>query len=149
MIQSKQRQSKNNQESLLDALDKLDRWASSTEIKHHLDQKASSKAREDAQRKYSNGEFSFRDIDVYERKNSSSMDLRTVQRWLVFYVKKGFVEKKHNKYLLSITGKRELRFREYAQAYGTTSLNHIMDFNFPTMNTLDRNIWDLRCVCYD
>ncbi len=137
MILYKQRQSKANQESLLEALDELDKWSSSTEIKHYLDQKASS---EDAQSKYSNGEFSLRGIEEHVQKNSSSMDLRTVQRWLAFWVKKGFVEKKHNKYLLSITGKRELRFRLFAQAYGTISLNAIMDCNFPTINTLEKNL---------
>jgi hypothetical protein len=68
------------------------------------------------------------------------MNIRTIQRWLRAFLWKGFIFKKHNKYVLSITGKRELQFRQYAQAYGTISLNYIMDFNFPTMNTLDRNL---------
>ncbi|MDQ6667583.1 MAG: hypothetical protein M3Y53_05065, partial [Thermoproteota archaeon] len=34
----------------------------------------------------------------------------------------------------------ELRFREFAQAYGIISLNALMDCNFPTINTLEKNL---------
>ena len=59
------------------------------------------------------------------------MNLRTVQRWLATCIEKGFVDKKHNKYSLSINGKRELRFREYAHAYGTIVFECYDELQFP------------------
>jgi hypothetical protein len=49
MIMYKQFQSKNNQESILTALDEVDKPVSSTEIKQHLDQKAFNKTKSKAE----------------------------------------------------------------------------------------------------
>ena len=125
------------------ALDKLDKPVSSKELEQYLKEQAVIKAREKFREMQYAGELDGQDIDSYVIKHSTSMDLRTIQRWLKTFLMKGYIVKKYNKYALSITGKRELQFREYAQAYGTISLNGIMDFNFSTMNTLDRNLISL------
>jgi hypothetical protein len=125
------------------ALDKLDKPVSSRELEQYLKEHAVIQTRENFEQKQYAGELDGQDVDTYVSKHCSSMDLRTIQRWLKTFLMKGYVVNNHNKYVLSITGKRELQFRKYAQAYGTTSLNYIMDFNFPTMNTLDRNLINL------
>jgi hypothetical protein len=140
MIQYKLQQSNVNQESLLIALDKLDKPVSSMELEQYLKKQAVIRAREDFERTQYAGEVGGQDITSYVSSHSSSMNLRTIQRWLKAFLLKGYIVKKHNKYVLSITGKRELQFKQYAQAYGIISLNYIMDFSFPTMNTLDRNL---------
>jgi hypothetical protein len=142
MLQYKRQQSNDNQESLLIALDKLDKPVSSRELEQYLKEHSVIQAREKFERLQYAGELDGQDVDTYISKHSS-MDLRTIQRWLKTFLMKGYVVKNHNKYVLSITGKRELQFREYAQAYGTISLNYIMDFNFPTMNSMDRNLINL------
>ena len=118
MIQYKQSQSKGNQESIIVSLEELDKPVSSNEIKQHLDQKALQKAQSEADLKHSNAEITDSEIQEYINKNGKSMNLRTVQRWLTGLVKQGFVDKKNNKYSLSVTGKREIQFREFAQGYG-------------------------------
>jgi hypothetical protein len=143
MLQYKRQQSNDNQESLLIALNKLDKPVSSRELEQYLKKYAVIQARENFERMQYASELDGQDVDSYVSKHSSSMDLRTIQRWLKTFLMKGYVVKNLNKYVLSITGKRELQFREYAQAYGTSSLNYIMDFNFPTLNTLDRNLTNL------
>ena len=142
MLQYKRQQSNDNQESLLIALDKLDKPVSSRELEQYLKAHSVIQARENFERMQYAGELDGQDVNMYVSKHSS-MDLRTIQRWLKTFLIKGYVVKNHNKYVLSITGKRELQFREYAQAYGTISLNYIMDFNFPTMNRMDRNLINL------
>lgn len=141
MILYKQKQSGDNKEAILMALDNLDKPVSSREIKQYLKDLALGQAKEDFTLKFTAGEIDGQDRDSYVSKHSRTMDLRTIQRWIKTFHTKGYVERKeHNKYVLSITGKRELQFREYAQAYGTIALNHIMDFLLPTMNSLDRNL---------
>jgi hypothetical protein len=142
MVEHKQKQSGENLELVLAALDELDKPVSSSEIEHHLRMTAHERAESDVRRRYEFGEIGSGDID--RSRNSNSTSLRTVQRCLEYLRSRGFVERVvHNKYSLSITGKRELMFREFAQAYGTTSLNRIMDVYFPTLNSLDKNIGKL------
>lgn len=143
MIEYKQSQSKNNQESIFVVLHELDKPVSTTEIKQYLDQKSLHNAESQAELKYNNCEITFNEIKEYVNKNARTIDLRTVQRWLKVLVEKGFVERKNNKYLLSITGKRELQFREFAQGYGTVALNTIMDCHFPTTNSQEENLSEL------
>ena len=49
MIEYKQSQSKNNQESILVVLDELDKSLSSAEIKQYMDQKSLRKAKSEAE----------------------------------------------------------------------------------------------------
>ena len=140
MIQYKQSQSKGNQESIVVALEELDKPVSSNEIKQHLDQKALQKAQSEADLKHNNAEITDSEIQEYINKNGKSMNLRTVQRWLTGLAKQGFVDKKNNKYSLSVTGKREIQFREFAQGYGGMALKYIMDCHFPTINTPEKNL---------
>jgi hypothetical protein len=140
MIEYKQTQSKSNQESIIDALEELDKPVSSKEIKQYLDLKAVQKAKSQAHLMYDNAEITEKDITKYIRKNSRAPDLRTVQRWLTALLKQEFVDRKNNKYSLSVTGKREIQFRQFAQGYGGMALKYIMDCHFPTINTLERNV---------
>src|SRR4051812_11545006 len=98
MIEYKQSQSKNNQESILFVLHGLDKPVSTTEIKQYLDQKSRHNAQSQAELKYSNCEITFNEIKEYVNKNARTMDLRTVQRWLKVLVERGFVDRKNNKY---------------------------------------------------
>jgi hypothetical protein len=140
MIEYKQSQSKSNQESIVDALEELDKPVSSKEIKRYLELKALEKAKSEAYLKYNNAEITENEIPKYISKNSKAVDLRTVQRWLTRLVKQEFVDRKNNKYSLSVTGKREIQFRQFAQGYGGIALKYIMDCHFPTINTLEKNI---------
>src|SRR5262249_42133463 len=140
MVERKQRESRDNLDLIFTVLDELGKPASSNEIKEHMHKTAIKRAKENAKHKYESGEISSNAIKQEELKNTKNMSLRTIQRMLAYSVYKGFVEKRNTKYLLSITGKRELKFRQFAHAYGTTSLNYIMDLNFPTLNNLDKNL---------
>ena len=140
MIEYKQSQSKSNQDSIIDALEELDKPVLSKEIKRYLESKALEKAQSEAHLKYNNAEITKNEISEYIRKNNKSMDLRTVQRWLTRLVKQGFVDRKNYKYSLSVAGKREIQFRQFAQGYGGIALKYIMDCHFPTINTLEKNI---------
>jgi len=143
MLNYKQTQSKSNAETILDALDKLEKPSSSTEIKQYLDNKAFSKAQEEAEAKYNNAEITYAEVQNYIDKNSKTMDLRTVQRWLSELVKRGFVERKYNRYSLTITGKRELQFRAFATSYGLIALNTLMNYHSPTRYTHEDNLMKL------
>jgi hypothetical protein len=143
MIRYKQTQSKSNQDSIVYALEEFDKPVSSNDVKLYLDQKALQNATLVANQKYSNSEISSKQIPEYIHKNNNSMNLRTVQRWLRTLVNQGFVDKKNNKYSLSVTGKREIQFRQFAQGYGGIALKYIMDCHFPTINTLDKNLEQL------
>src|SRR5215212_5115969 len=123
MLKFKQRQSENNSEQILNALDDLARPVSSAEIKQHIHQKDLEKAKEDAE----DADVTSDKISEYISKNSKTMDLRTIQRWLTKFVQSGLVENKYNKYSLSESGKRHLRFREFARSYGLIALNNIMN----------------------
>jgi len=125
------------------AMDKLDKPVSSRGIEQYLEQEAISRATEEFQRKYSDGKIDGQKKNSYIKEHGEGISLRTIQRGLKTLSKKGFVDKQHNKYILSITGKREAQFREYSQAYGIISLNQIMDFMFPTNNTFDKNLAEL------
>ena len=143
MLTYKQIQSKSNAETVLVAFDEIGKPASSTEIKRYLDQKALSKAQEEVEAKYSNAEITHADIKNYIDQNSRTMDLRTVQRWLSELVKRGFIERKYNRYSLTNIGKRELQFRAFATSYGLLALNTLMNYHFPTKYTLEHNLTKL------
>ena len=144
MVEHKQRQSRDNLDFLFAVLDELGKPASSNEIEEHTRKRAVLRAKdrkyEIMRAKYESGDISCNAVKEFEREKTKNMSLRTIQRMLTYCVSKGFVEKRNTKYLLSITGKRELKFRQFAQAYGTASLNDIMDLNFPTLNNLDKNL---------
>lgn len=140
MLRHKQLESENNSEIILTALDDLSSAVSSTEIKKFLDQQALHKAKTDAERKYDNAEITSHEKKEYIFMHSKTMDLRTIQRWLSKFVQSGLVENKYNKYSLSESGKRHLRFREFARSYGVIALNNIMNCYFPTIYTVDENL---------
>jgi hypothetical protein len=136
MLKYKQRQSENNSEQILNALDDLSRLVSSTEIKQHIHQNALEKAKDDAD----DADITSDKISEYIAKHSKTMDLRTIQRWLKKFVKEEIVVKKDNKYSLSESGKRHVQFREFARSYGLIALNNIMNCYFPTIYTVDQNL---------
>lgn len=140
MLRYKQLESENNSEVILTSLDDLSIPLSSTEIKKHIDQQALQKAKAYAERKLYNGEITSHEFNDYVAKHGKAMDLRTVQRWLTKFVRSRIVEKKYNKYSLSESGKRHLRFREFARSYGLIALNNIMNCYFPTIYTIDQNL---------
>jgi hypothetical protein len=140
MLNYKHLESENNSEIILSALYDLSRLVSSTEIEQYIRQNALKKAKDEAERKYSNAEITSSEIDRYIAKNSKTMDLRTIQRWLSKFARTGLVENKNNKYLLSEEGKRHLQFREFTRSYGLVALNHLMNCYFPTLYTLDQNL---------
>ena len=137
MVERKQRDSRDNLDFLFAVLDELGKPASSNEIEEHMRKRAVQRAKDNAKHKY---ESSSNAIKGFESENTKNVSLRTIQRKLADCVSQGFVEKRNTKYLLSITGKRELMFRQFARAYGTMSLNDIMDPNFPTLNNFDKNL---------
>lgn len=146
MIVFKQKQFDDNLDSVMMAMDKLDKPVSSKEIEQYLKQGAIARATEEFQRKYFDGQIDGQRKNSYIKKHGKGISLRTIQRGLKTLSEKGFVGnvgKQHNKYILSITGKREAQFRAYSQAYGTISLNQIMDYMFPTNNSLDKNMLEL------
>jgi hypothetical protein len=140
MLNYKHLESKTNSEQILSALYDLSKLVSSTEIEQYIHQTALKRAQEEAERKYANAEITSSEIDDYITKNSKTMDLRTIQRWLSKFVRTGLVENKNNKYLLSEQGKRHLQFREFARSYGVVALNNIMNCYFPAIYTVDQNL---------
>ena len=140
MVEYKQRESRDHLDSLLAVLDELGKPASSNEIAEQMRKKTVQRTKDNAKHKYESGEINSNATEGVECENTKNVSVRTIQRMLSYCVSQGFVEKRNTKYLRSITGKRELMFRHFAQAYGTTSLNGIMDLNFPTLNNLDNNL---------
>jgi hypothetical protein len=143
IIQYKGQQAFDNRELVLNVLNAQNKPVSSTEIVLFLMEEANTRASNEFEKKYTDGQISYQKKESYLHEYAKSMDLRTVQRWLRIFVTDGYVVRKANKYILSSKGKREMQFRQYAQAYGIISLNSIMDFNFPTINTPDRNLTNL------
>lgn len=59
-------------------------------------------------------------------------------------MQKGYLDNNNNnEYSLSVTGKRELQFREFARGYGNAALNNIMNCQFPIANTVEENLIEL------
>jgi hypothetical protein len=140
MISNRLNQKKDNREAVLIALDELDRPVSSNEIKQYLDQKASEKAKSEAQQAYEDGEITLGDAERYRAKNSKSMDLRTVQRNLAILASGGVIDRKYDRYSLSVKGRREMQFRNFAKGYGNIALNNMMNCCFPTVHSLEINL---------
>ena len=121
MVEYKQRESRDHLDSLLAVLDELGKPASSNEIAEQMRKKTVQRTKDNAKHKYESGEINSNAIEGVECENTKNVSVRTIQRMLAYCVSQG---------------KRELMFRHFAQAYGTTSLNGIMDLNFPTLNNL-------------
>src|SRR5947208_7412138 len=105
MIQHKLHQASSNRESLLTALNELDKSVSSRNLEQYLEEKAVIHARKKFEQMQYVGEVDGQDMKSYIKNNSSSMNLRTIQRLLKDFFSKGYVIREHNKYELSITVK--------------------------------------------
>lgn len=140
MVDYKQGESKDNLEIVFDCINEFGNPVSAREILQRLDKIFLDTAKRDAQEKYERGEIVHSYIDKHIRKNKKRISLRTVQRALKTLVTYGSVQKSADRYSITDTGRRELRFRQFTQSYGTMSLNGLMDLNFPTLNTLDKNL---------
>jgi hypothetical protein len=128
MIKKKQKQLEDNLSQILDILSRSDNPLSSREI-FQKNKTETTKGEKDPG-------------GIYEYKDNSTknMSLRTIQRGLKVLYTNGSVQKSNNKYTITKVGRRELMFKQFAQGYGTMSLNGLMDLSFPTINTLDNNL---------
>jgi hypothetical protein len=144
MVDYRWLQSKNNKESLLDVLQKLNgdnKWVSSKEIEKFLRKKKMNESDLQSQSKFYNIEMG--QTSRSNKESKRRMSLRTIQRHLSTFVNVGLVIKKNDKYFLSTIGKRKVEFRNFASGYGNLALNYIMNCHFPTVSSLGENIYRL------
>jgi hypothetical protein len=130
LIEDKKEEAEENRESIMNAVRELD-GASTREIQNYLEEitkQNNQRVKEEAQRKFENGEYTQLDRDKeIDKKSMMTIDLRTIQRWVKELKKKeGLLEKKYSRYYLSEKAKNDVRY--FPKEFGKSVLDRICDF---------------------